>query len=112
MAHMKRVVKKNKKDAESGKLQAHIELQNSSNGRPTGNKCGANNEQKTKKNRRGMQALLQIHKYQRSTELLIQKLPFAKLVREVTQELTIHGTQISSSKKLLIACKKHVRHML
>ncbi|EOD21308.1 hypothetical protein EMIHUDRAFT_74990, partial [Emiliania huxleyi CCMP1516] len=35
--------------------------------------------------RPGTVALREIRKYQRSTELLIRKLPFARLVREITQ---------------------------
>ena len=45
---------------------------------------------RVKKNRRfrpGTVALRQIRKYQKSTELLIRKLPFQRLVREVVQEL-------------------------
>jgi histone H3/H4 len=35
--------------------------------------------------RPGTVALREIRKYQRSTDLLIRKLPFARLVREITQ---------------------------
>ena len=37
--------------------------------------------------RPGTQALRQIRKYQKSTELLIRKLPFQRLVREVAQSI-------------------------
>lgn len=46
----------------------------------------------TKKKRRfrpGTKALLMIRKYQKSTELLIRKLPFQRLVREVALEMKI-----------------------
>jgi histone H3 len=36
--------------------------------------------------RPGTRALLQIRKYQKSTELLLKKLPFQRLVREITQK--------------------------
>ena len=36
--------------------------------------------------RPGLNALREIRKYQRSTELLIRKLPFQRLVREIAQE--------------------------
>ncbi|MEW5314977.1 MAG: hypothetical protein WDW38_006435 [Sanguina aurantia] len=36
--------------------------------------------------RPGMVALREIRKYQKSTELLIRKLPFQRLVREIAQE--------------------------
>jgi len=35
----------------------------------------------------GMLALKEIRKYQKSTELLIRKLPFSRLVREITTEV-------------------------
>ncbi|EOD27405.1 hypothetical protein EMIHUDRAFT_235882 [Emiliania huxleyi CCMP1516] len=38
----------------------------------------------------GTVALREIRKYQRSTELLIRKLPFARLVREITQTCASH----------------------
>jgi histone H3 len=44
----------------------------------------------TKKNvryRPGTAALKEIRRYQKSTELLIRKLPFQRLVRQITQEL-------------------------
>ena len=42
---------------------------------------------KKRRYRPGTRALLQIRKYQKSTELLIRKLPFQRLVREVVQEM-------------------------
>ena len=39
------------------------------------------------RHRPGTVALRKIRKYQKSTELLIQKLPFQRLVREVVQEM-------------------------
>ena len=38
--------------------------------------------------RPGTVALREIRKYQKSTELLIRKLPFQRLVREIAQEFT------------------------
>ena len=43
---------------------------------------------KPRRFRPGTVALRQIRKYQRSTELLIRKLPFQRLVREVSQEVS------------------------
>ncbi|CAD5115945.1 DgyrCDS4875 [Dimorphilus gyrociliatus] len=37
--------------------------------------------------RPGVKALMQIREFQRSTKLLIRRLPFARVVREVTQEM-------------------------
>jgi len=46
---------------------------------------------KTQRYRPGTRALQEIRKYQRSTELLIRKLPFARLVREIAQEyVSVH----------------------
>ena len=42
---------------------------------------------KSRRFRPGTVALRQIRKYQKSTELLIRKLPFQRLVREVVQEM-------------------------
>ncbi|ORZ34907.1 histone H3 variant CENP-A, partial [Catenaria anguillulae PL171] len=41
----------------------------------------------TKRYRPGTVALREIKKFQKSTDLLVQKLPFTRLVREITQEL-------------------------
>ncbi len=42
--------------------------------------------------RPGTVALREIRKYQKSTDLLIRKLPFQRLVREIVQELSNPGT--------------------
>jgi len=42
---------------------------------------------KPRRFRPGTQALRQIRKYQKSTEMLIRKLPFQRLVREIASEL-------------------------
>ncbi|XP_035989451.1 histone H3.3-like [Fundulus heteroclitus] len=44
---------------------------------------------KKKKFRPGTRALMEIRKYQKSTDLLLRKAPFARLVREVCQGFTI-----------------------
>ena len=57
---------------------------------PDGRKIGLPPTGKVRKPRRfrpGTVALRQIRKYQKSTELLIRKLPFQRLVREVVWEL-------------------------
>ncbi|KAJ3399578.1 centromeric DNA-binding histone H3-like protein cse4 [Chytridiales sp. JEL 0842] len=46
-------------------------------------------QRKQKRFRPGTVALREIRKYQKSTDLLLRKLPFARLVREVTQEFTL-----------------------
>mmetsp|Transcript_3035 Transcript_3035/g.9451 ORF Transcript_3035/g.9451 Transcript_3035/m.9451 type:complete len:142 (+) Transcript_3035:17-442(+) len=52
---------------------------------PAGRADGAPPARKPHRFRPGTVALREIRKYQRSTELLIRKLPFARLVREITQ---------------------------
>ena len=42
--------------------------------------------EKQRKIQRGMQALKEIQKYQKGADLLIQRLPFQRLVREITQK--------------------------
>ncbi|XP_060756740.1 histone H3-like [Neoarius graeffei] len=44
--------------------------------------------------RPGTVALREIRHYQKSTELLIRKLPFQRLVREIAQDFKGHGTWI------------------
>mmetsp|Transcript_4464 Transcript_4464/g.12871 ORF Transcript_4464/g.12871 Transcript_4464/m.12871 type:complete len:157 (+) Transcript_4464:156-626(+) len=52
----------------------------------TPNTLGVQTGEKKRKHRYrpGTKALMEIRKYQRSTDLLIRKLPFARLVREIT----------------------------
>ncbi len=42
-----------------------------------------------KRHRPGTVALREIRKYQKSTDLLMRKLPFQRLVREITREFTV-----------------------
>ena len=42
------------------------------------------------KYRPGMKVLMEICRYQKSTELLIRKLPFQRLIREVTQDFKVN----------------------
>jgi len=55
-----------------------------------GGESGSHAAQPKKKRRfrPGTVALREIRKYQRSTDLLIRKLPFSRLVREVAQDMT------------------------
>ena len=43
---------------------------------------------KKRRNRPGTVALREIRKYQKSVELLIRKLPFARLVKEISNQMT------------------------
>ena len=43
--------------------------------------------------RPGTVALREIRRYQKSTELLIRKLPFQRLVREIAQDFQVMGTE-------------------
>ncbi|CAL2036846.1 unnamed protein product [Caenorhabditis brenneri] len=45
----------------------------------------------TRKHRPGQKALAEIRKYQKSTDLLIQKAPFARLVHEIIREATTNS---------------------
>ncbi|TRM67719.1 histone-fold-containing protein [Schizophyllum amplum] len=53
----------------------------------------ARDEPKKKRYRPGTVALREIRKYQKSTDLLIRKLPFARLVREVALDMMTDTTQ-------------------
>ena len=50
-------------------------------------RMGAFGVKKPRRYRPGTLALREIRKYQRSTDLLIRKLPFQRLVREIAQDL-------------------------
>jgi len=61
-------------------------------------------------------ALREIRKYQRSTELLIRKLPFARLVREITQTYTTtqEGDKRWQAEALMAlqeACEHYLVHL-
>ena len=47
--------------------------------------------------RPGTVALREIRRYQKSTELLIRKLPFQRLVREIAQDFKVRGAFASTS---------------
>ena len=49
-------------------------------------KEGGGTEEGCKEDEKGMRALKEIIKYQMSTELLIRRLPFQRLVREIIQK--------------------------
>ncbi|KAK9824413.1 hypothetical protein WJX72_010098 [[Myrmecia] bisecta] len=54
-----------------------------------GDTAGQSPQKKTFRFRPGTVALREIRKYQRSTDLLIRKLPFARLARELTNEVSL-----------------------
>jgi histone H3 len=58
------------------KLKAHLQHVHEEN----------NTKKRKRKYRPGTRALMEIRKYQKSSELLIRKLPFQRLVREITQD--------------------------
>ena len=72
------------------KLSPHVALKSFSSLQPTNSsllKQLSVFAEKPHRYRPGTVALREIRKYQRSTELLIRKLPFARLVREITQKV-------------------------
>mmetsp|Transcript_18413 Transcript_18413/g.46394 ORF Transcript_18413/g.46394 Transcript_18413/m.46394 type:complete len:135 (+) Transcript_18413:45-449(+) len=48
-------------------------------------------ERKKRRYRPGTRAIMEIRKYQKSTDLLLRKLPFARLVRELTESYNNTG---------------------
>ncbi|GJQ09636.1 hypothetical protein GpartN1_g1427.t1 [Galdieria partita] len=54
-------------------------------GQPQSSTTKSSTGVKTHRYRPGTRALMEIRKFQKSTELLIRKLPFARLVKEITQ---------------------------
>ena len=57
--------------------------------------------------RPGEVALAEIRKFQQSTELLIRKAPFARLVREITQDITKSDMRYQSSAILALVRAAH-----
>ena len=57
----------------------------------------------------GTVALREIRKYQRSTELLLRKLPFQRLVREIAQTFKSEPLRFQSTAilALQVLCNKH-----
>lgn len=51
-------------------------------------------------------ALYEIRKYQRSTELLISKIPFARLVKEVTEQYTTEEQQLRWQSMAILALQE------
>ena len=69
---------------------------------------------KARRFRPGTVALRQIRRYQKSTELLIRKLPFQRLVREVVRvNCNLQDFRIQSTALLALqeACEAHLVHM-
>jgi len=61
----------------------------------------------------GEKAIKEIRKFQRSTDLLIRKLPFARLVREVTLQFTHQDFRWQGSALLALqeAAEAHLTHL-
>ena len=55
----------------------------------TGSPSGKNGRPRSRRYRPGTLALREIRRYQKSTELLIRKLPFQRLLREISQEVCL-----------------------
>ena len=66
-------------------------------------------EKKPHRYRPGTVALREIHRYQRSTELLIRRLPFQRLVREIAQG---HQSGLSFASGAILALQKAVEAYL
>ncbi|KAK9793494.1 hypothetical protein WJX73_004797 [Symbiochloris irregularis] len=69
------------------KTPAKAPAQKSPRGRAAATSPQKGDGKRTHRFRPGTVALREIRRYQRSTELLIRKLPFARLVREITNHL-------------------------
>lgn len=66
----------------------------------------ANHKTSQKRHTPSDQALYEIRKYQRSTELLISKIPFARLVREVTEQFTTEEQQLRWQSMAVLALQE------
>ena len=54
---------------------------------------GLGGKKKPHRYRPGTVALREIRRYQKSTDLLIRKLPFSRLVREIAQDMKVSGIE-------------------
>lgn len=54
----------------------------------------------------GTRALMEIRQYQRSTDLLLRRLPFARLVREITDQFTPVGQKFRWQASALVALQE------
>lgn len=63
-----------------------------------------------------MLALKEIQKYQKSTELLISKLPFQRLVREITQDFKVdfrfQAAALAAIQVIVSSCYKSSRRLI
>ncbi|GAA6009721.1 hypothetical protein JCM11491_001073 [Sporobolomyces phaffii] len=59
---------------------------------PVGGASGGKKPRKPHRFRPGTVALREIRRYQKTTELLIRKLPFQRLVREIATSMNQNGT--------------------
>jgi histone H3 len=73
---------------------------------PAGMAAVAVRKQKAHRFRPGTVALMQIRRYQKSTELLIRKKPFQRLVREVASKLSILGSGLRFDSLSLLALQE------
>ena len=64
---------------------------------------GTGGVKKPRRYRPGTVALREIRRYQKSTELLIRKLPFQRLVREIAQ---YHGTELRFTGSAMLALQE------
>ena len=60
----------------------------------------------------GMRALQEIRRYQLSTELLIRKAPFARLVREICLDVCTNGADIRWQSNAIMALQEASEHYL
>lgn len=84
----KRKTPENKEDEKTSKRKVKVTLKG---GKAHDKVKSKNTEGKVMKKRRfkpGTRALQEIRKYQKGTELLIRKLPFQRLVREIAQDFS------------------------
>ncbi|KAJ7781140.1 histone H3 [Mycena metata] len=81
----------NSSDPPTPAKKAKMTARKSTGGRAPRKSAAGNNEApapRKKRFRPGTVALREIRKYQKSTDLLLRKLPFARLVREIASEMT------------------------
>eukprot|EP01083_Nonionella_stella_P042623 115067_1 len=67
---------------------------------------------KVRRNRPGTVALREIRRFQKTTELLIRKAPFSRLVREVSLNFTRHNSALRFTASAMLALQEAVEYYI
>ena len=81
-------------------------IQSSSTAKARVLKDSSRRESKKRRYRPGTKALMEIRRYQKATDLLVPKLPFSRLVREIATSIIPRGKEIRFQSSALLALQE------